>query len=207
MADKQHVLLVNGYGCHTQFEDPKIDRFLKGYRRYLNKVARFVDEYLPDFLLFSGAETQQNSAPGQSEAKVMWEFVFPRLNMISREKYLHLKQVRLEDRSFTTFYNSYYAYGAIFTAIGTGVLKNEPCLITHFCEAHRAPNVNQCDRACLTTLVEDIDDLRLETESWERADPFKQAGNLIYNKLAIKYPWLGLAERERRKRIHRAKYI
>ncbi|MEK7138551.1 MAG: hypothetical protein AAB799_00005, partial [Patescibacteria group bacterium] len=85
--------------------------------------------------------------------------------------------------------------------------KNEPCRITHFCEAHRAPNVNQCDRACLITLVEDLDDLRLETESWERADPFKQVANLVYNRFAIKYPRLGLAEREQRRRMLRAKEI
>lgn len=207
MADKQHVLIVNGYGCHTQFEDPKIDRFLKGYRRYLKRVARFIDEYLPDYLVFSGAETQQSSAPGRSEAKVMWDYVFPRLNKVAREKYLHMKQVGLEKRAFTTFYNSYYAYGALFTAIGTGVLRNEPCLITHFCEALRGPNVNQCDRAFLITLVEDIDDLQLETESWERADPFKQVANLVYNRLAIKYPRLGLAEREQHRRMLRAKGI
>lgn len=207
MADKQHVLIVNGYGCHTRFEDQNVDRFLKGYRRYLDRAARFINEYLPDFLVFSGAETQQNSAPGRSEAKVMWDYIFPRLNKVARERYLHMKQVRLEERAFTTFYNSHYAYGTIFMAIGTGVLKNEPCLITHFCEVHRGPNVNQCDRASLITLVEDIDDLRLETESWERADPFKQVANLVYNRLAIKYPRFGLAEREQRRRMLRAKGI
>ena len=208
MADnKQHVLIVNGYGPHIQFEDPKLDRFLEGYRRYLERVAYFIDEYLPDFLVFSGGATQQKSAPGQTEAKIMFNYVFPRMNKVSREKYLQMRQVRLEERAFTTFGNSYYAHGAIFTAIGTGVLKNEPCLITHFCEAHRAPNVNQCDRAFLRTLIEDIDDLRLETESWERADPFKQVANLVYNRLAIKYPRLGLAEREQRRRMLRAKEV
>jgi hypothetical protein len=62
-------------------------------------------------------------------------------------------------------------------------------------------------RHFMRDLVDDIDDITVETASWERADPFKQAGNLIYNRLAIKFPFLGLAERERRRRIRRAKYI
>lgn len=76
-----------------------------------------------------------------------------------------------------------------------------------FCEATRSANVMQLARAFLLPFVKTIDDITLETGSWERADPFKQAGNLIYNRLAIKYPWLGLAERKQSRRMERAKFI
>lgn len=76
-----------------------------------------------------------------------------------------------------------------------------------FCEATRSANVMQLARAFLLPFVKTIDDITLETGSWERADPFKQAGNLIYNRIALKYPWLGLAEREQRRRMERAKHI
>lgn len=79
--------------------------------------------------------------------------------------------------------------------------------IVIFCEATRSANVVQLARAFLLPFVKTIDDITLETGSWERADPFKQAGNLVYNRLAIKYPGLGLAEREQRRRMERAKYI
>lgn len=83
----------------------------------------------------------------------------------------------------------------------------ESTKITIGCEATRSANVMMLARHFLLPFVKTIDDMTLETDSWERADPFKQAGNLIYNKLAIKYPWLGLAEREQRRRMERAKYI
>lgn len=77
--------------------------------------------------------------------------------------------------------------------------------IVIFCEATRSANVMQLARAFLLPFVKTIDDITLETGSWERADPFKQAGNLIYNRAALKWPWLGLAEREQRRRMERAK--
>ena len=209
MADKQHVVIVNGYGCHTSFDDRISDRFLEGYRRYLQRVAGFIDTNIPDLLILTGGETKKKSAPGRSEAKVMWEYIFPRMIKASRDRYLQgkNKNVMFDERSFTTWDNSACAYLALLKAIGAGVIRNEPCRITHFCEAHRAPVVNMCDRNFLIWFVQNLNDLRVETESWELADPFRQVKNLIYNKLAIKYPWLGLAERERRKRIKRAEQI
>ena len=68
----------------------------------------------------------------------------------------------------------------------------------------RAANVIMIARHFMGDLVDSIDDITVETASWERADPFKQVRNLIYNKLAIKYPWLGLADREHRKCIRRS---
>ncbi len=76
--------------------------------------------------------------------------------------------------------------------------------VTIFCEATRAANVVMLARHFMDKkdkLVDSIDDITVETASWERADPFKQVKNLIYNKLAISYPLFGLAERERQKRL------
>lgn len=81
------------------------------------------------------------------------------------------------------------------------------CRVTIFCEATRSATVIMLARHFMSGLINSIDDITVETASWERADPFKQAINLVYYKLAIKYPWLGLAERERRKRLKRAEQI
>lgn len=51
---------------------------------------------------------------------------------------------------------------------------------------------------------EPLDDITVETASWERADPFRQVGNMIYNKIAIMFPWLGLAEHEQRRRMRKS---
>ena len=68
-------------------------------------------------------------------------------------------------------------------------------------------NVMMLARHLMSHLVkEPLDNITVETASWERADPFKQVVNLVYNKLAITFPWLGLAEREERKRIYKAKH-
>ena len=186
MTDKKHVVVVCGYGCH-------IDTPL---RPYLGRVFRFVQDEHPEAIIFCGGFTQKKTAPGVSEANLMHDYTradqFPEFML----------KVFIEDGSYTTFDNIKKAANII-----QGQLWGPTHRITIFCEATRAANVVMLARHFMGNLVDSIDDITVETASWERADPFKQVGNLIYNKLAIKYPWLGLAEREHRKRIRRAEYI
>ena len=112
----------------------------------------------------------------------------------------------LEENSYTTYSNAKLA-AEICRELPKSDAQGHPYINTHItmaCEATRSANVIMLARHFMPKFVESIDDITVETASWERADPFKQAFNLIYNKLAIKFPWLGLAERERARRIRRS---
>ena len=195
--DTRHVVIVNGYGCH-------LDTPLKPY---LDRVVRFINDIPSDVslqVIFSGGLTQQMTAPGITEANLMAEYVHMHPDR-RRMGYLCFK----EKSAFTTYGNISGATELVYkwranTANGVPFKSTK---ITIFCEATRAAHVVMLARHFLLPFVKNIDDINVETASWERANPFKQVGNLIYNKLAITYPWLGLAERERRHRMQRAKEI
>lgn len=187
---KRHVVVVCGYGCH-------LDTPLKPY---LDRVVRFINKQLPDLVVFCGGYTQGKSAPGVSEASLMTGYVKEKLAG------LHVDIVS-EDGSYTTLENIREAGQQIRLWILRNVGRRVNLRITIFCEAHRAPLVIMLARHFMGSLVKTIDDITVETTSWERADPFKQVCGMIYDKLAIKFPWLGLAERARKKRLRRAKKI
>lgn len=188
--DKKIVLVVCGYGCH-------LDTPLK---LYLDRVVRFIKENKQpiQMVIFCGGFTQQKSAPGVSEAMLMREYIYSNLEEIRPPAFW----IYCEDRSYTSFQNIERAA----EIIRTERLYND-CRIVIFCEATRSANIIMLARHFMLELVNNIDDITVETGSWERADPFKQVGNLIYNKLAITFPRLGLAERECRRRIRRAENI
>ena len=202
----RHIVIVNGYGCHLTYPNGK-DTPLK---TYLDRVVRFIDNIQSDDFLqifFTGGLTQQASAPGVTEARLMAEYVERHPN----RRRLFLMPFK-EETSFTTFYNisRIAQWLGILSNLNQGLetsRKFESTKITIFCEATRSANVMMLARHFLLPFVQSIDDITVETVSWERADPFNQVKNLIYNRLAIKYPWLGLAEREQRKRMLRAKEI
>ena len=106
--------------------------------------------------------------------------------------------------SYTTYDNIRLAAEKIRTV---GFFHNVPggnFKITIFCEAQRALKVILLSRHFMRDLVENVDSITIETVSWERADPVRELKTTIMTWLAIKYPWLGLAERERRRRIRRS---
>ena len=147
-------------------------------------------------LLFSaGGVTQKKSAPDVSEAGLMRECEYTKADQFPE----FMLKVFTENDFYTTLQHIKNA---------SEVIRRQLCIadgcITIFCEAMRAANVIMIARHFMGDLVDSIDDITVETASWERADPFKQVRNLIYNKLAIKYPWLGLADREHRKCIRRS---
>ncbi len=191
---KYVIVVVNGYGCHL---DTPLDQ------TYLPKVAKFIEEHLTILeVIYTGGFTQRRTAPGISEAKLMSDFVTQQVDFMGCEDFF-----RLEEDSYTTYENSQKVVAHLDAIMHEQSLTFRDIRIVHFCEATRAPLVVMLDRHFLLPFVETIDDITIEAASWERVDPFKQVHNLIYNKLAIKYPLLGLAERERKKRIRRAEQI
>jgi len=194
-----HIVIVCGYGCHL------VDVLVV----YLNKVIDFLKENKPDLVIFCGGETQRDSAFGISEAQMMANYVNDSLvRFLSFIDDRRIFPFRIENDSYTTHENIRNA--SIILNSWAGPRKEEikgKIHISIFCEATRAANVVMLSRHFMKDLVGSVDDITIETGSWERADPFKQVGNLIYNKTAIKFPWLGLAERERRRRVRRSEKI
>lgn len=196
---KRHVVVVCGYGCHLSDSEGNDTPLVP----YLNKVVHYLNMRQPELVIFCGGRTQCGTAPEVSEARLMADYVadgFRDCAWIFRGK------VRIEDNSYTTYENIRNAAAAVRNW-GFHHARGDKVRITIFCEATRSPNVVMLARHFMRDLVDDIDGITVETSSWERADPFKQAGNLIYNKLAITYPWLGLAEREHRRRVWRSQFI
>lgn len=187
MRKKPKVLLVNGYGCH--YEHTPLASI------YLPMVVQFCKVWQPDMIIFSGGQTQKKSAPEVSEAGLMKSVVAPQLSY---------EPVRmcLNTTAFTTLDNVQGASRFIHEWF-----PGQKTQITIFCEATRALKVNILARHFLIHLVESIDDIRIETASWERADPKKELLATVYDYLAITLPWLGLAERARRFRIRRSEEI
>lgn len=190
---KRRIFVVCGYGCHLN--TPLMS--------YLDRVVTFLNMTQPELVVFCGGQTQCNTAPGVSEARMMADYVADEFRHCAC---IFQGKVRLEDNSYTTYENVRNAAAAIRNW-GFHHARGEKLRVTIFCEATRSANVVMLARHFMGDLVDSIDDITVETASWERADPFRQAGNLIHNKLAITCPWLGLAERERRRRIRRSEYI
>lgn len=194
----RHILIINGYGCH-------LDTPLKPY---LDRVVLFFND-IPWFvypqLIFSGGPTQQKTAPGVTEAGLMARYVSKHPN-----RRIRFSKFFKEDMAFTSYDNISRSAELICNVLPKASPNRYPfdhTSITIFCEATRSANIVMLARHFLLPFVNSIDDITVETASWERADPFKQAGNLIYNKLAITYPWFGLAKWERRRRMRRAKEL
>lgn len=195
--EKPLVIVVNGYGTILDSPLGKI---------YLPRVKRVIEEQRPEMVIFCGGKTFLKTMPNDSEASIMQGWIEQNLDPMA----CPCLGYQIEDTSYTTFENSQGAAYIMkkqawrFWAEGRrGYFR-----IIHCCEATRAANVIVLDRYFMIErdcLVKDIDDITVETASWERADPFKQVGNLIHNKLAITSPWLGLAEREHKRRVEASK--
>ena len=192
MEKQWHFVVVCGYGCN-------LDSPLKPY---LDRVLRFCGREKPEHILLCGGATQKKSFPSWTEADVMSCYLKGPLDCTYFNDAHETPLWHPLRDSYTTYYNIHDAAHLILNR-----LEYPPPRITIFCEATRSANVVMLARHFMGGLVGSIDDITVETGSWERADPFKQAGNLIYNKLAITFPWLHLAEREQRRRMRRSLYL
>ncbi len=165
MVDKRHVVVVCGYGCH-------IDTPL---RPYLDRVARFVLQERPDLVILCGGETQQQSAPNVSEAGLMLQYL---------SKAVATKPYPLENIAVTTagtlleleqyHYTTYENIQGASRHIRSMYLPGTKFKITIFCEAQRALKVALYSRHFMMNLVDSVDDIKIETDSWERTNPAKE---------------------------------
>lgn len=189
--ENQRVVVVCGYGCNI---DSPLAPYLDRVQKFLEGESHAVP------IILCGGETQEERFPGKSEARVMFDYLtrFKIVEVIGEYSYI------LQDHSYTTHFNIRLAAKEIRKRIRPQEGSNKKFRITIFCEAQRAPDVVMLARHYMGGLVESIDDITVETVSWERADPFKQVWKMMYNKLALTFPWLGLAEHAQRQRIVRS---
>jgi len=149
-------------------------------------VANFASENDTHLVVLCGGETQKKSFPGKTEAGVM----FDSLSLFLKVPYL------LEGDSYTTYENIKFSAKRIrqwLVQDGNG----KKCRITIFCEAQRALKVVLLARHFMLDLVENVDGLRIETDSWERADPARELKTTIMTWLGIKFPSIARQERDK----------
>jgi hypothetical protein len=158
-------------------------------------------------IILLGGYTFRKSMPRRPESLVMGEWLLAHPDLKGHHSFF--ERLRLESDSYTTYENIQKA-SEIFARRDKDDRENEQKLANHaifrvqpyriviFCEATRSANVMMLARHFMLPFVESIDDITVETASWERADPFLQVGNLIYNKLALRFPFLARWERRRR---------
>lgn len=188
---QRHIVIVCGYGCHLK---PELQEYLNRVVEFLNSIPSDVElDFIP-----SGGATQQFTAPGVTEAElIMTEVIHsPNLKRFPTN-------IFPEKSAFTTYGNISESAWKIRWYDGPR-RPFESTKVTIFCEATRSANVMMLARHFLTTTAGRIENIKLETASWELADPFKQVRNLIYNKLALRFPYL--ARREQNRRMRLAKY-
>src|SRR3989344_5894390 len=174
----QHVVIVCGYGCHL----------VPVLQEHLDRIVLFINEEKPDCLIFCGGFAQRKSAPGVSEAGMMYCYITPRLRH-------SLLLVFLETDSYTSLDNIQLAN----KINRRWELAQPETKLTVFCEATRALKHDRMIRKIFRRRA------NLETASWELMDPLKQLGSTIYEWTAMEFP--PLASYFRDKRIRRAEEI
>lgn len=75
---QRYSMLVCGFGC--ELTDELI--------AYLERAVALVKAYRPAFVVFSGGPTQQFSAPGITEAQLMYDYVVPRCSELGDTQWL-----------------------------------------------------------------------------------------------------------------------
>lgn len=161
----EHIVIVCGYGCHLVPE----------LKMYLDRVIRFCNQEKPDCLILCGGFSQQFSAPGASEARVMWDYVLPQLKDLPG-------RIHLEEQSYTTPDNIMFATAYMRSL---GLLRKdtrEDMQLTVFCEATRALKTDLLVRHFMGVRA------TIETASWELMSPQKQIISTLYDWAAIKFP-------------------
>ena len=182
---KKIILIVNGYGCHLNTPLGHI---------YLPKVVRFIDENFEQIMkvIFTGGFTQHETAPGISEARLMADYI--------RTHSKCAPDIIVECDSYTTHENIYNSEACIWEVHLYEFLQNgkpwPDVRIVVFCEALRTASVIMLSRRFLLQYVDSIDDIMVETASWERLDPMRFWWKMFLDWLDLKYRWLGIANRK-----------
>ncbi len=180
------MAVVCGYGCDIN----------SPLRPYLDRVGEFLRVNNIEAVILCGGETRKATFPGKSEARVMYDYLRITAN--------HSADFVIEDKSYTTYDNIRLAADRIRRMRPRG-REDIKFKITIFCESQRDLAVEIAARYFMRNLVADVEgDIRTETVSWERLHPSKALFKANMMWLAIKFPWLGIADRERYRRIERS---
>jgi len=107
----------------------------------------------------------------------------------------------LENDSYITYDNICFASAKIRQIVKPWERPDLKSRITIFCKAQKALKVILLSRRFMADLVEDIDDIRVETYNWERFNPDRELKTTIMTWLAIKFPFLARWESENKKRL------
>lgn len=186
-AMRRRVVVVCGYGCNL--ESP--------LKPYLDRVARFCERAKPDHIILCGGATQRKLFPSRTEAGLMQEYLARTMVIpITWTPSWHT----LAD-SYTTYENIRDAANLINGMNRSIYISTE---ITIFCEVTRSLSVVGLARKFLGfPPAKGEEDIRIKTDSWERAHPLKMLWSTIKTYLAIYLPWLNTLQR--RSRIAKSK--
>lgn len=196
---KRHIVVVCGYGCHLRDPEGRPTPL----KPYLYRVSFFINRHDPELAIFCGGHTQHKSAPGVSEAGLMSSYLDHNQMVLPDKR----TEFRSESNSYTTYENIRNAAAATRNWVFHHA-RGEKLRVTIFCEATRAPHVIRFARHFMVDLVDSIDDITVETASWERdVNLFKLAWKYVLAEVAIRFPWLGLVEHEHRRRVWRSQFI
>lgn len=158
----QDVVIVCGYGCKMKPE----------LRDYLDRVVRFVNENKPECIILCGGFTQRKSVPGMSEARLMRNYVMPKIG-----SWLHSEL--LEESSYTTLENIKNSVKLI-----NNFFHQKEVRVTIFCEATRALKVDMLTKHFLGYRA------NIETASWELMSPTLQIISTVFEWAAVRFPLL-----------------
>lgn len=168
---------------------------------YLPEVVKFCQENRPDEIYLCGGPTQQVTAHRlynrpMSEAQVMKEWILDHAPSIP------VVPIRVLGESFTTKENISHASELAFRQMQQeAYMPHTGYRFTIFCETQRALKVILYSRHYLLWLVRGNPDLiRVRTVNWELADPVREVKTTFAAWLDLKYPRLGIGEREGRRR-------
>ncbi|MBP9821870.1 MAG: hypothetical protein KBC81_00240 [Candidatus Pacebacteria bacterium] len=185
MEGKRTILIVCGYGCDLN----------SPLRPYLDRVIMFLKENQPLYTITCGGFTQRAKFPHLSEGGMMFKYIMENGPYLGQYFYI-------SEGSYTTPENIKDAGSFIRNSLQRGT--NETFRITIFCEATRALRVVTLAQYYLKDLVENVEgDIAVETVSWERASPMKEALSIFKDWLSIRIPLVASCIRS--KRIRKAK--
>jgi hypothetical protein len=190
VAYTRRIVVVCGYGCNL--DSP--------LRPYLDRVAKYCARVRPEYIILCGGQTQQKSFPGRSEADVMYDYLYKRLDSAPN---FHPGWFT-EDESFTTYENIRDA-AAVIRRLEAAEESHEgwsrPPAVTIFCEATRALKVAMLARHFIGFPPSAGGaPIRIETDSWELMHPTLELVGTLKEWLAIRFPFFNDIQSRTRRR-------
>jgi hypothetical protein len=168
-----HVVLVHGYGCNL--DSPLTP--------YLLRVSDFLRLQRPDVVVTCGGATQRMSRPGKTEAGVMNDFLYDRLDSPMADWH---PAWFVEEDSYTTLENVLNGSDLVRRLVRDWDARWETTTVTVFCETQRSLKTLLCYWLLLPELRRAHRRVQVETYSWELANPLLEIPKL-FNELLMLY--------------------